>query len=63
MSETTPGETPVERRLREMIAEWRDYADDLEAEGRTTRAEAWSDAATELEQQMGALLARCEGDR
>lgn len=53
-------ETPTERRLREMIAEWRDYAGELELAGKTTRAEAWSDAATELESELAALLARCE---
>lgn len=56
-------ETAVERRLRELIEEWRDYAEELETAGKTSRAEAWSDAATELEQKMPALLARCEGEQ
>lgn len=56
-------ETAVERRLREMAEEWRDYAGELELAGKTSRAEAWSDAATELEQEMAALLARCEGEK
>ena len=56
-------ETAVERRLRELIEEWRDYADELERAGLTGRADAWSDAATELEQKMPALLGRCEGER
>ena len=55
-------ETATERRLREIVEEWRDYAGELELVGKTSRAEAWSDAATELEQEMSALLARCEGE-
>lgn len=54
-------ETPVERRLRELVEEWRAYAGELDVAGHPTRAEAFSDAATEVEEALAQLLARCGG--
>ena len=78
MSETTPGETPVERRLREMARLERDdetffgsthtpVSDAIDA-GREALAllREWDEhdlPSQEWVERRAVLLARCEGDR